>query len=113
MVTTASRLLNMACTIRYRSDGPPDANNDPTDVWTDVETLCLIQQRARSESSDTSQVSSEVWGVYLSPDEIVPVSSDVLVVGDQTYPFIGNCWLAFDLAGRPDHIEGFAARGEP
>ena len=41
MTTTITRRLTRPCTIRYQSPGPVDAHNNPTDVWTEVETHCV------------------------------------------------------------------------
>ena len=112
MTTTITRLLHVPCTIRYFTPGPPDEQNNATEGWTDLETRCSIQQHARSESGDVSEVSSEVWYVWLPPDIRPPKSTDLLVANGETFAFRGNAGLAHDLAGRPDHIEGTCGRAE-
>jgi hypothetical protein len=89
----------MACTVRYYAPGPPDGHNDPTEGWTDVDTVCLIQQRARSEAGDTGQVSQVYWFCILGPEEQVPLSSDEIIVNGLTFTFHGDGYLAHTLGG--------------
>jgi hypothetical protein len=104
MTTITARRLTQPCTIAYRDDGPPDEHNDPTDIWTNVQTLCIFQQRARAALGDQGQVSMETWWVWLDPNERVPANGDRLFVGGMELGFRADGWLAHDLQGNPDHI---------
>lgn len=105
-----SRRLHQPCTIRYWSQGPPDARNDPSDDWTEVETRCQMQQRGRQELGAVGQLSDTTWLVTFAPDEQPPRSVDQLIVSGTTYEFRGDSWPAHSLAGGLDHIEATVAR---
>jgi hypothetical protein len=100
-----AKLYNRQCTLRYWSAGPPDDHNDPTDVFTEVDTLCLFQGRSRLQSPGDGQIGVTMWFVFLKPSEIVPKSADRIVVDGTEYNFHGDGWLAHDESGQPDHIE--------
>ena len=57
-----------------------------------------------------AQVSSVYWWFWLAPDELLPLTTDQLVTDGITYQFHGDPWVAYDIAGRPDHIEGTLVR---
>ena len=109
-MTTLTRLLHQPCTVRYLTPGPPDEHNDPTDVYAEIDTKCVLQQRARSEFGD-GQVPSGVWWVWLGPDVPIPGPADQLIVDGKTMEFQGDSWLAHDLRGSPDHIEATCRHG--
>jgi hypothetical protein len=98
-------LFNRPCTVRYRSDGPPDEHNDPTDVWTELDTVCSIQERSRLEQGGDAQIGVTIWFVFLPPSVPIPGSADEIVHNGTTYQFHGNGGLAHDSMGRADHIE--------
>ena len=111
MTTTVTRLLLTPCVIRYYADGPPDEHNDPTALWTEVDTICQIQQRQRGETGDMAEIPTSTWGVWLLPTEDLPHSTDQLIANGITYTFRGNAALTYDLRGNPDHIEATVGYG--
>jgi hypothetical protein len=106
---TLLRHPSIPCTIRYQTPGPPDEHNDPTSVWTEVETTCVLQQKARSEIGE-GQLSAELWFVWLPVSEPFPHGTDQLVVDGVTYEFTADPWLARNLHGQADHIHGSLSR---
>ena len=101
----AAQLYAHRCTIYYRSDGPVDEHNDPTDVWTSVDTVCQIQERSRLQNPGDGQIGVSMWLVYFKPTETIPGPADALEVDGVEYFFHGDGWLAHDSYNLPDHIE--------
>jgi hypothetical protein len=110
MTTTVARRLWQAVTLRYFVPGDPDAHNNPADTYTDVETFCVFQQQSRMETGMEAQVSAAQWKILLSPAEQLPEAADLATVDGVDYQFVGDAYLAHDVKGAPDHIEGTCAR---
>jgi hypothetical protein len=111
-MSIADRLYRRPCTVRYWSAGPPDEHNNQTDQWTDVDTVCVFQGRARLQSGGDAEIGTTMWLVFFRARDLpsVPGSSDHLVVDGVDYNFHGDGWLALNPRGQPDHIETTAWR---
>jgi len=109
---SVQHLLTRPCTIRYWAPGPPDTHNDPTDSWSEVDTVCTFQMRGRQESADQGELSITTWMVTFSPNEVRPRAADALVVENETYQFRGDAWPAHDLRGQLHHYEATVNRAE-
>jgi len=113
-MTTQLRLLAQPCTVRYWSPAaPPDPDNNPDDQWTEVASLCSVQQKAgRSETGTMGDLASTAWLVFLRPELAPPHAADQLVVQGLTLEFVGDCWSAY-LYANLDHLEGNAVSVGP
>lgn len=110
MTTNILSRLRRPCTIRYWSEGPPDAQNNPSDLWNDVDTVCIFQQRGRQAVGDVSDITAEVWWCWFDPDTLLPTTKDRINVDGVEYAFRGDSWLARSLDDTPDHIEATCMR---
>jgi hypothetical protein len=111
-MTSAGRMMTRSCTIRYFAPGPADAQNNPSDTYTEVTTRCALQQRGRQEVDESGQLSVTTWQLILGPTELPPHSVDEVVVEGATYHFRGDSWPAHNTRGALDHIEGTVVRAE-
>ena len=75
---------------RYQTPGDPDDHNDPPPVFTDVDTVCVFQQKnAPGLAGDVGEVSAETWTAWFGPDEALPGVGDQLIDGE-TFVFRGR-----------------------
>lgn len=88
-----NQLLNRACTIETRVPAGRDAYNNETDTVFEVQTVCELQQRQRTETGDRGEVSVTEWLLVL------PASTDIstgdgVVIDEERYEVIGEPWQA-------------------
>lgn len=102
-------LINQPCTLRRRTGGTTtDRDGNEIPEWVEVETVCEIQQRRRSENDE--QISSAEWVAFLLPGETVR-SGDELVVDGITHQVEGDPWRVRNPRLRAaNHIEATLRR---
>lgn len=99
-------LLTIDCTITSRTfDGTLDAYGDEIADETIVSTVCELQQRQRSETSDPGELAASTWLLILPAGTDVRAGDTVTVAGDD-YELIGEPWEARNpRTAATSHIE--------
>lgn len=88
-----NQLLNRACIIETRAPGGRDEYNNETVAVVEVEAVCELQQRQRTENGDRGEVSVTEWLLVLPAGTDVSTGDSVIVDGDR-YEVIGDPWEA-------------------
>lgn len=108
-----NQLLNRACIIEARIPGGRDEYNNETDTVVEVETVCELQQRQRTEVSSTggrTEVSSTEWLLVLPAGTDLSTGDAVVVDGDR-YEVIGEPWQARNpRTSQMSHVEATLKR---
>jgi len=87
-------LLTLTCTITSRAGtGSVDAYGDETVAETTVTTLCELQQRQRSETSDPGEIASSTWLLILPAGTAIG-PGDTVTIGGDDYELVGEAWAA-------------------
>lgn len=87
-------LLTLDCTITSRTfDGTLDAYGDEIADETIVSTVCELQQRQRSETSDPGELAASTWLLILPAGTTIGPGDSVTINGDG-YELIGEPWAA-------------------
>lgn len=110
-MSTVSRMARQRCTVRYHQPAGSDGRVDQGSDWTEVETVCQLQQRGRNETNE-GEVSQTTWLVTFPRGTPAPRGVDELVIDGITYQFRGDSWPASNSRGQLDHIEATAVRAE-
>lgn len=103
---TLTQLLSLSCTILRRSvsAGRDEYGSEIPSVSED-QTVCELQQEARSEQGDKGELSDTAWVLFLPPGTEVNTGDAVIVEG-RTYELIGDPWPVRNPRTRePHHIE--------
>lgn len=86
-----SQLINQPCTITRRgTSSDTDAYGDEIPTETEVETVCELQQRQRTEH-DQGEVSDTTWLLLLLPGTAID-TGDLVTVDDEDYEMVGDPW---------------------
>lgn len=104
-------LLNKPCVItrrEYDLDNT-DSYGDATFDETEVETVCELQQRQRSEEGDPGQLSKTSWLLVL-PHGTEISSADTVTVGGDDYEVVGEPWAAEQGSREMWHVEATVVR---
>lgn len=105
-------LINRPCVITRGSDAPPDdfGLEDPPEPGEEVETVCELQQRNRSEPGEDGEVSSSDWVLFLRADEVLG-TADTVEVDGESYEVVGEPWRARNpLTRQFSHVEATVRR---
>jgi hypothetical protein len=109
---SVARLCRRPCTIRYHAPGATgDVTDGPADEWTEVQTVCALQQRigGRREDGTLGDLSQTLWQLYLLASVVPPKAADEVVVEGVTYQLQGDAFVAFnERRARASHIEATA-----
>lgn len=93
-MTAIATLINRPCTLHTRVEGAPDDDmGDPVVTWTDVATVCELQQSSTTELRDGRLVLVSTWNLYLLPDEALTGWDEVTIDGTR-YATEGRPWPA-------------------
>lgn len=104
------RLINRNCTLLIRADEEVDDFSSQQPDYTELETVCELQQRSREEPAAEGELSRTDWDVFLLPGFMVHAGDRMLVDGE-LYEFIGDAWEARSpVRGQLGHIEATARR---
>lgn len=107
-------LLNRACTITHRTFDPDVVNEfgDEIPTETPATTVCELQQRQRSETSDPGQVSKTEWLLIL-PAGTTIATGDTVTIDGLAYEVSGEPWPARNPRTQAaSHVEATVCRTE-
>lgn len=104
-------LLNRSCTIQQRTvEGTLNAYNSPVTVLVETVTVCELQQRQRTETTDRGEVSETDWLLVVPAGTSIGTGDTVIVDGDQ-FEVHGDPWPARNPRTRTmSHIEATLKR---
>ena len=86
-------LLTLDCTITHRTASTADAYGDETSTTATVTTVCELQQRQRSETTDPGTIADSTWLLILPAGTTIGPGDSVTINGDG-YELIGEPWAA-------------------
>lgn len=106
-----STLINRPCTIIRRHEGTTrDAHGNLIPDEEEVETVCELQQRQRSEGDDAGELSDTRWMLFLPAGTEIDTGDGVVVDG-QTFEMVGDPWNARNPRTQQEsHIEATVRR---
>lgn len=111
-MTVIASLVTRPCTLhtRVEDDGTRDEMGDPTVTFTDVETVCELQQSQATEERDGRLLLVSTWNLYLLPGESLDGWSE-LTVDDIRYTLDGAPWpVRHPITGEASHVEARVRR---
>lgn len=86
-------LLTLDCTITHRTASTADAYGDETSTTATVTTVCELQQRQRSETTDPGTIADSTWLLILPAGTTIGPGDSVTISGD-AYEVHGEPWQA-------------------
>src|SRR5688572_27377107 len=109
-----SQLLNLPCTITRRTPSADDEEindyGDPVQNETEVDTVCELQQRARSEDDLQGELSDTSWLLILPAGTAID-TGDAVTIDGKTYELVGDPWQARNPRTETvEHIEATLRR---
>lgn len=104
-------LLNKPCVITRREYDldVSDDYGDATFEESEVETVCELQQRQRSEDGDPGQLSKTSWLLVL-PYGTEIGGADTVTVGGDDYEVVGEPWVTEQGSEDVWHVEATVVR---
>lgn len=106
-------LINRPCTLILRdATGTVDDDGEEVTQVTELETVCELQQRSRTEDDEQGELSDTTWALYLLPDAGRHLDSgDAVVIDSDVYEVVGSPWVARNPLMQADsHVEATVRR---
>jgi len=90
-------LINHPCTIvrRSQAEDADDFSGPTEDDPPTVETVCALQQRARTEPDGQGELSDTDWLLILKADEAID-TTDAVEIDGREFEVVGDPWPVVD-----------------
>lgn len=105
-------LLTLSCSITHRTASTVDSYGDETSTTATVTTVCELQQRQRSETTDPGTIADSSWLLILPAATTIGPGDSVTISGD-AYEVHGEPWQARNpRTAAASHIEATVRKVE-
>ena len=105
-------LLTLACTITHRTASTDDSYGDETTTTSTVSTVCELQQKQRSETTDPGTIADSSWLLILPAGTTLSAGDTVTISGDD-YEVHGEPWAARNpRTATASHVEATVRKVE-